>query len=341
MAQNPPDIRRPSPIAPVSLAAVAAEAGVSVSTVSRIVNGEIGRASPSTIERVRAVVDALGYRPNHVGRSLRSRESRIVATLAPNLDNPAMAATAASVEAALRAAGYVMILCDTHDRPDLQDEYLHAMRAQFARGFVLVSAVKSPELTIAVERGEPIVFVSRRSPVGRGAFVGIDNRRAGADCADHFWSLGLREPAILHPTVVSGPIRDRIDGLTDRLVELGTPRERITRTDAPGQNHLESGYAAARKLVAASGWPRALLCPSDLMAYGAYRLAVEQGVRIPEDCRIVGIDDNELNDWIAPWLTSVHIPYRDFGARVVEQLEALWGGAEPREDLLPHEIVVR
>ena len=117
--------QRPFGQEPVSLATVAAQAGVSIATVSRIVNGETRRASAETVERVQKLVAALGYRPNHVGRTLRRRESRIVAMLSPNLDNPAMAAIAASVETALRSAGYVMILCDTHDRAELQDEYLH------------------------------------------------------------------------------------------------------------------------------------------------------------------------------------------------------------------------
>ena len=153
---------------PVSLATVAAEAGVSVATVSRIVNGETRRASSETVERVQRLVATLGYRPNHVGRTLRRRESKIVAMLSPNLDNPAMAAIAASVETALRSAGYVMILCDTHDRADLQDAYLHAMRSQVVQGYVVVNAVRSDALSESVARGDPIVFVGRRNPDGGG-----------------------------------------------------------------------------------------------------------------------------------------------------------------------------
>src|SRR5919107_237994 len=161
---------------PVSLATVAAQAGVSIATVSRIVNGETRRASAETVERVQKLVATLGYRPNHVGRTLRRRESRVVAMLSPNLDNPAMAAIAASVETALRSAGYVMILCDTHDRPDLQDEYLHVMRSQVVQGYIVVNPVRSPALSASVVRGDPIVFVGRRNPNGWGSFVGIDNR---------------------------------------------------------------------------------------------------------------------------------------------------------------------
>ncbi len=318
---------------------VAKAAGVSVATVSRIANGETRRASLATVERVRAAIDALGYRPNHVGRALRRRQSRIVAMLAPNLDNPAMAAIAVSTEAALRAAGYVMILCDTHDRADLQDEYLQAMRSQQVQGYVLVSAVASAALHEATMRGEPIVYVSRRAPVGRGAYVGIDNRAAGATAADHFASLGITEPAVIHPAQNSSSTAERVAGFLARLEMLGLAPGRVRKASAPGLPHLQVGYAAAQLLVGdGRGWPAGLLCVSDMMAYGAYRLATEQGVAIPRDCRLIGIDANPLNAWIAPWLISVRIPYEDFGGRVVAQLEALWSGAAPADSLLPHSL---
>ncbi len=333
--------RRPFRQEPVSLAAVAAQAGVSVATVSRIVNGETRRASAETVERVQKLVATLGYRPNHAGRTLRRRESRIVAMLSPNLDNPAMAAIAASVETALRSAGYVMILCDTHDRAELQDEYLHAMRSQVVQGYVLVNAVRSEALSASVARGDPIVFVGRRNPDGGGSFVGIDNRRAGADAADHFWAQGIRDLATIHPTQGSSASRDRVDGFSTRLAELGLQDEALRRAEAPGLSHLEVGYAAAKRLVEGQPWPQGLFCPSDLMAYGAYRLALEHGKQIPRECRILGVDDNALNAWIAPWLTSVRIPYPDFGAEVVDQLQALWAGGQPSERLLPHQLIVR
>src|SRR5215468_2008086 len=207
--------------APASLATVAAAAGVSIATVSRIVNGETRRASAETVARVRKAIAATGYQPNHAGRTLRRRESRLVAMLAPNLDNPVMAAIAASTEAALRASGYVMILCDTHDRPDLQDDYLNAMRAQVVRGYVMVASVASPVLKNFVTHGAPMVFVNRRPPFGGGAFVGIDNVKAGADAADVLWSTGLRRCGVLAPAQGSSVTRDRINGFCDRLHALG------------------------------------------------------------------------------------------------------------------------
>lgn len=327
--------RNPAP----SLTDVAQAAGVSAATVSRIVNGDLGRAAPPTILRVQEAISRMGYRPNHAGRSLRRRESQVVAMLSPNLDNPAMAAIAASTEHALRDAGYVMVLCDTHDRSDLQDEYLEAMRAQLARGYVLVSAQPSPGLQAAMVRGEPIVCVNRRNPLGPSPFVGINNRKAGADVAAEFGRLGIDDLAIIHPRVMSSSISERVEGFLSAARAGGVDSTTIVSAAGEGPDHLAMGYAAVRSLVASRGWPRGLMCPSDLMAYAAYRHALETGRAIPRETRIIGIDNNVFNQWIAPWLSSVEIPYRDFGAVVVEQLLACWRGEAPCDRTMPHRLI--
>lgn len=312
--------------APASLATVAREAGVSIATVSRIVNGQRGRASADTIARVEDAITRLGYRPNPVGRALKRRASRVIAMLAPNLDNPAMAAIAVSTEAALRDAGYVTILCDTHDRPELQDEYLEAMRSQFVAGYVMVSAVSSRGLQRGVQRGDPMVFVARRSPFGGGAFVGIDDRGAGADAADYLLARGIDRPAVLMAAQNASSTAERAAGFIARLQDRGVPASAVRRTSAQGLNHIEIGYAAATALVSESDWPAGIFCVSDLIAYGAYRLAREHEIAVPDACSLVGVDGNALNAWLAPWLTSIRIPYEQFGSHIVSQLRLLWSG---------------
>jgi LacI family transcriptional regulator len=251
-----------------------------------------------------------------------------------------MAAIPASVETALRSAGYVMILCDTHDRADLQDEDLHAMRSQVVQGYVVVNAGRSEALSASVARGDPIVFVRCRNPDGAGSFVGSDNRQAGMNAANRLRERGIRSLAAIYPTQGSSATPERVEGFISRLGELGLPADAIRQAEAPRLSHLEVGYAAAQRLIERQPWPQGLFCPSDLMAYGTYRLALENGVQIPQECRIVGVDDNTLNAWIVPWLTSVRIPYPGFGAKVLEELQPLWAGA-PSEQLLPHELIVR
>ncbi|MCW1841603.1 LacI family DNA-binding transcriptional regulator [Prosthecomicrobium hirschii] len=321
--------------ADVSLATVAAQAGVSVSTVSRIVNGETRRASPATVQRVRDAIEAVGYRPNPAGRALRRGETQLVAVLAANLDNPAMATIASSTEAALREAGYVMILCDTHDRPELQDEYLAAMRVQRVGGLVMIAAVASPGLAEMAGAGVPMVFVTRRNPVGPGLFVGIDDRAAGAAVADRFVAAGCRRPAVVFPRRGSSASRDRVAGFVDRLAALGVASEAVLRGEGDGLSHLQVGYDGSAGLFERADRPDAVLCVSDQIAYGVARRAREAGIGIPDPCRVVSIDGTPLNQWVAPWLASVRIPYPVYGAEIVAGLEAIRRGEAPAERLLP------
>jgi LacI family transcriptional regulator len=340
MATQTPAATPPRRAAPIR--SVAARAGVSIATVSRVLNGVANKASPNTIERVRRAAAELDYRPVSVGQALRHRQSRLVALLASNLANPAMAAIAASAEVALRQAGYVMVLCDTHDTAALQDEYLLEMRAQFVRATVLLGAVPSAKLKEFAAADEPLLFVNRRRPLGgQAAFVGIDNRRAGRDVADLFGARGIESLAVIHGDLKSSATADRIAGFRDRVKRHGARLEdgRVLTDDSA--DHLDIGYRAMERLLAADKPPRGVFCTSDLIAYGAARRAREHGFAVPCDLMVVGFDDNPLNDWIAPWLTSVRVPYERYGAAIVAALQNIWDGAAPQPILLPHQIVAR
>jgi LacI family transcriptional regulator len=333
-----PDSRRPQ--SQPSIASVAARAGVSIATVSRVVNGVANKASPATAERVREAIRDLGYRPISAGRDLRQRSSRIVALLTANLANPAMAAIAAAVEAALRADGLVMILCDTHDRPDLQDEYLLAMRAQRARAIVLLGAVASPGLARMQGDGDTLVFVSRRSPHGATApFVGIDNRRAGMEVARHLIARGCSDLAVVHGALSSSATAERLAGFRAEARRIGAalPARAVLTTAAA--DHLEIGYRAMDSLLQRGRPPSGVFCTSDLIAFGAHRRLLQEGLVVPRDLTLVGFDDSPLNDWVAPWLDSVRVPYDSFGPAIAR---AIAGGADARsESILPHRLVVR
>lgn len=333
--------RNPAP-PPASIASVAARAGVSIATVSRVMNGVAKKVSPETTERVRQAVDALGYRPMTAGRDLRQRSTRVVALLVANLANPAMAAIAAGAEAALRADGLVMVVCDTHDEAPLQDEYLLEMRGQRARATVVLGAVASPRLAEFHAGGENLVFVSRRSPADPDApFVGIDNHRAGTEVADHFAGLGLHDLAAIHGRLTSSATADRIAGFRERANARGIALPDDAIATAGGGDHLEIGYRAMDRLLARTPRPAGLFCASDLIAFGAHRRALEAGLAVPRDLVIVGFDDSPLNDWVAPWLSSVRVPYDRFGPAIAATIRALLEERRALRTILPHRLVLR
>lgn len=320
--------------------AVAARAGVSIATVSRVLNGINTKAGAETQVRVREAAEALGYRPAHAGRSLRLRQTRLVALLIPDIANAFYSAIARSIETALRRQDHTMILCNTGEDPALQDFYLREMQAYHVRGVALLGAVESNGLTSALTSGLPIAFVNRKPPRGGGVFVGIDNAAAGRAVAQHFLTQGFRRCGVIHGPLHSSASRERFEGFMARLQEAGCAPEPIHVHD--GGLSMEGGYRAAAEMLAADP-PRAIFCGNDLVAYGLFRRCRENGLRVPQDIAIFGFDDNPMNDWTAPWLSTVHIPYDAFGAAVTEALCRLWDGtgAVRQAALLPFSIKLR
>jgi LacI family transcriptional regulator len=323
---------------------VAREAGVSISTVSRVVNGVANKVSEETLERVRAVIADMDYRPARIGRALRTAQTQLVALLIPDTTNTFYAAIANSIEAAMSGTGHSMILCNTGEDPAKQDHYLDEMEAHMVRGIALLGAVDSPGLRKMARRNIPIVFVNRKPPSGiYGPFVGIDNRRAGSDVARHFLERGFRPCAAIHGPLTSSASRERFEGYRDALAEGGQQLDPQFVRGA--ELNMQSGYDNAEKLLGGRRKPRAIFCGNDLIAYGAFRHCRELGLGVPGDIALFGFDDNPLNEWIAPWLSTIHVPYDSFGPTVTTELQRLWEGKAPakrvEQRLLPYQIQLR
>ncbi len=261
--------------------AVAARAGVSIATVSRVLNGISTKAGAETQARVREAAEELGYRPIHAGRALRMRQTRLVALLIPDIANAFYSAIARSIESALRRRDHTMILCNTNEDPALQDFYLREMQAYHVRGIALLGAVNSEGLGRALASGMPIAFVNRKPPDGGGIFVGIDNNAAGRAVADHFLAQGFLNCGVIHGPLHSSASRERFEGFLTRLTEVGCPP--LPRYVVHGGLSLEGGYSAAQVLLEGSTRPRAIFCANDLVAYGLFRRCREKGLSVPSD----------------------------------------------------------
>ncbi len=306
---------------------VAADAGVSIATASRIVNGITNKASEDTIIRVKASVERLNYRPASIGRALRCQESRIVGLLAAAIENPTMAAIAASIELALRDEGYVLSLCDTHDRADVQDEYLLEMQSQLARAVIIVGAVSSPVLDRMRESGSPMLFVNRPDPGDRSSpYLGLDNYKAGQDVAELLISRGLHDIALIHASLKGTSAFYRRMGVLDGLARIGISEGDVFHAHVEGLNHLEVGYLAMQQVLRRKNPPRIIICMSDMLAYGAYRSVIEAGFDPVKDFGFIGFDENPLNPWIGWWLNSIGVPAERYGQATVVTLKKIWDG---------------
>jgi LacI family transcriptional regulator len=325
-----------------SIADVARAASVSNATVSRVMNGT-GGFSKATAARVFAAVRKLNYRPSSAGSALRRGRNSIVALMLTDPTHAYSGAVAVSIEDALRQRGKTMVLCNTNEDPARQDELLLEMRAHLACGIVLLGAVRSPGLDKALRSGEPIVFLVRRPPGGLSApFVGVDDRKAGREIAEYFLKRGFRRCLLIHGPLSSSATADRVSGFSERFREVRMSGEGVS-TFAVAASRKEAGYALARKLLTASSRPQAIFCTTDEIAFGVARRCFELRLDLTRDITLFGFDGNPLNEYLAPWLSTVRVPYEGFGSAVGCIFDSIWaGGATEHPDavILPYRMAI-
>lgn len=329
------------PAKPVSIGEVAGRAGVSAATVSRVLNGVTGKTSEQTRVRVLQAVEALGYRPSRAGSTLRQGRSHLVGLLAPDPGNAYNASVAASVERALRAEGRILVLGNTQEDPAVQDDLLREMRSLLVGGIVLLGAVPSPYLDECLRDGTPMVFLNRRSPTRqRAPYVGIDNDAAGRAVAAHLAACGYRDVAVFHGPMTSSASRGRVQGFRTEFVRRvgAAARIRLHRTSI---DRMGSGYALTGAVLA-EGQPDAIFCTTDEIAYGAAKRCHEHRLRVPQDVALFGFDGNPLNAYLAPWLSTIEVPYDEFGPAAARVLQCWWatGQAPTGDTLLPFRVAI-
>jgi LacI family transcriptional regulator len=324
---------------PPTIVDVATAAGVSTATVSRVFSGKTHSVAQGTLERVTEVARSLGYTPSEIGRSLQRAATKVVMLLVPDASNDFCADVAVSLELALRGIGLSMALCNTAEDAERQDQLLTEAEGLRPFAIILLGAIDTPRLRESVFSKRQVIFVSRRPPIDiKAPFVGIDNEAGGQCVADHFLKKGYVDCAIIHGPRHYSASRGRLNGFLKHLEENGVDMTKVRQVES--LLTMEAGYAQGHALLPLEHPPRAIFCGNDMIAYGIKRAANELNVRVPEDLAICGFDDNRINDWLAPWLTTVKVPALKFGDAVVTLLQ----GSDVRMDrevILPYSMTIR
>lgn len=319
---------------------VARQAGVSIATVSRVLSGKSDVVAKATAGLVRDAARDLGYTPSEIGRSLRRSSSRIVVMIVPDSTNDFCADVSVSVERALVEHDLSMVLMNSGEDPARQESLLADAESLRPRAVVLLGALDTPALRAMAGGSRDIIFVNRRPPGHIIApYVGIDNIAAGRAVADHFVAQGFRRVAVVHGPLQYSASRGRVDGFIGRMGELGVGNEDIHRIEGPLT--MEAGYAHGRTLCADASRPEAVFCGNDMIAYGIHRAATEAGLNIPGDLAICGFDDNRVNEWLAPWLTSVRVPALEIGPAVRDLIISRAPQTVRMDHVLPFTLVER
>jgi len=325
------------------MADVAREVGVSMMTVSRVINDK-DDVSPATRQRVLEAIERLGYRPSGIARGLATHHTGTLGLVIPDVANPFFAEVARGVEQIAYAEGYNVFLCNTDEDPERELDVLGSLEEKRVDGIVLCSSrLDSVDLQLLVNANPAVVLINRRVDGGErsAAAVLVDDVLGGQLTAGHLLSRGHRAIGFLSGPVESRSGQGRVEGYRQALVAHHIPsRPEWVAACAPVAH---AGAAAARQLLTAHRDLTALLCYNDLVAVGALRACAELGLRVPKDLAIVGFDDIPLAALVAPALTTCRVPRHELGTRAVELLLARIREetATEQEIVLVPELVVR
>jgi LacI family transcriptional regulator len=321
-----------------TMADVARTAGVSITTVSHVVN-KTRRVNPDTVAAVEAAIAAAGYIPDQVARSIRTGGTRTIGCAISAMSNPYFADVVHGVERAAARAGYSLLLTDTHDDQEGQARAVATLLSRRVDAVVLAPS-HDPTAVIAqvTQRKLPIVLIDRffDAPVDQ---VGSENIQPTAQLVDHLASLGHRRIGM-----VAG--REGVATTTERLegFRLGLRRNKLRPASelvACGAN-LEA-YNVARRFLSKPKPPTALVVGSNRMTIGVMRAIRDCGLTVPDDIALVVFDDFEWADLFHPRLTAIAQSTAEMGEQAVEMVLTRLADPdqEPRKERLPSVFVHR
>lgn len=326
---------------PATIRDVAALAGVSAATVSRVLNGapDVGA---DYRDRVLAAVADLGYRPNGAARSLRTRATAVLGIIISDITNPFFTAMVRGAEDAAQRVGYSVILANTDEDLEKERQYLAVAAAEQVAG-VILSPASSTKTTIGelAERNIAVVTVDRRLPGAGLDSVTVNNYRAAREATTHLLEAGCQRVGIIAGLSRTTTGSRRLAGYKAALREAGVKPD--PGLIASADFRVGGGYQATRSLLRRREPPDGLFIANNLMTVGALEALAEEGVQVPDDLAIVGFDDTAWSTALRPALTVVSQPTYELGQRAAELLLERVGGASPppRDITLQARLIVR
>ena len=324
---------------------VAKRAGVSTATVSRAFS-QPDAVAPATRRRVLAVSNTLGFTPNVVSRQFRTRRTHKIVVTVPDISNPFFSLILQGIEDAAQSAGYSVLLGDTQHDEKREERYAQMVRCKEADGLIFLGHRLPREAAaliaaMAPERA-PVVNGCEFSPAVRVPSVHIDNAKAAYQAVDHLYALGHQRIGVVTGPLVSPLSRDRLSGAKACARTHRAVRKFVV---IHGDFSIDSGIAAAERLLGRDTRPTAVFCFNDEMAIGVIEVARRLSIQVPDELSVVGFDDIRFAQHTVPPLTTIAQPTREIGERTVGLLlRILSDGARrssPESITLPHRLVVR
>jgi LacI family transcriptional regulator len=361
MSQDQPPVRSSRrsasrPGAATTIHDVAAQAGVSVATVSRVLNGK-GGVREETVEQVVAAAKALRYVPNVAARSLSSRRSQTIGIVLPEVHGEFFSEVIRGIDLAARSEGYHILVSGSHSDLSEMVEVLETMRGRVDGLVVMAPDVALCSVSDALPQGLPLVLLNSAEP-GSGtetpsascsetapSSITIDNYGGARQMLRHLAGLGHQRIAFIKGPEKNADADERLRGYRDHIGDhIGDPIDATAGVELAGDFTEESGRLAAQKILAIEPRPTAIFAANDSMAVGALAALAEASVAVPAEMSVVGFDDIPVARYITPPLTTIRVDIADLGARAFGLLLAAIenpSNPERRHDRIATTLVVR
>ncbi len=297
---------------------VAKAAGVSATTVSHVINGT-RFVSEATVDRVRAAMAELNYRPNVIARSLRTRETRTVGLVVSDVTNPFFTSIVRTIEDEMLKVGYNIMLCDTDEKPEREETYLNLLVGKRVDGLIVApSSGNADLLNDAIQQGTPIVLLDRYIQGVSADVVLSDNGEGAFDAVKYLAGLGHRRIGIVAGRLEVSTGADRLEGYERALSDHGIPvnQELVAIADFK----RETAHEKARHMLSLERRPTALFVCNNVMTAGVMAAIRELRLRVPEDISVVGFDDSDWAALMNPSLTVVAQGIDELGQRAADLL---------------------
>ncbi len=291
---------------------VAAEAGVSIATVSRVLNGS-GTVSAAVRQRVEQACASLGYVAGALPRAAAARRSGTIGAVVPTIEIDAFSRTVFVLQKTLQQAGLTLLLASTDYDPDVELQAVTRLLAQGVEGLVLIGGERDPRLRAELERTR-LPFVEAWTLASAGAAVGFDNVRAAEELTDHLLDLGHRHIAVVAgQTQYNDRAAARLAGVRRSLQQRGLYTHSEWLTEQPYR--IAEGRLALRRLLEEGlKPPTAIICGNDQLAFGVLVEARAHRIAVPRQLSVAGFGDTDYADFLEPPLTTMRVPAEEIGS---------------------------
>ena len=288
----------------ITIKEVAATSGVSIATVSQILNGNAEKFSPKTVEKVMNAKNSLDYQPDYFAQRMVMKKSKTIGVMIPDITNPFFAILLKGIEKVVYGQKYIVMLCDADFSVQKESEYLQELIRRGVDGFIIASStVSNQTLREQLSKNQiPYIVLDQKKSEGGSDEISTDDFTGGVVAAKHLRELGHEKVAVIGPQDAPSNIQTRIEGFKTVYPEFLFVDQSLTR---------EGGKQAAEKIIASE--ISAVFALNDEIALGLMYQLKHLGKVIPNDYSIVGYDNSPMSEYVTPALTTVSQPIFELG----------------------------